>query len=167
MPLHKNMLFSTTMKSATGVSLWKNEATAHSHAQWTKSVQWCLVDQARFCVSSFLHQVHHDLVVFLWCFFLSFCLQNFEKSQFLTLPPSNNSWVVWAAALGQFITQCLALRQMSAFCPIAGSDKNCTQTDSFCTVHVLWIDFSQKTFLPTKNCHHHHELQSGPSNVDH
>jgi len=83
MPLHKNMLFSTTTKSATGVSLWKNEATAHSHAQWTKSVQWCLVDQARFCVSSFLCQVHHDLVVFLWCFFFVFLPSKFwEKSIF-------------------------------------------------------------------------------------
>jgi len=94
-------------KSATGVSLWKNEATVHSHAQWTKSVQWCLVDQARFCVSSFLHQVHCDPMVFLWCFFCLFALKILRKGNFLTLPPSKHSQVVWAAAPGQSITQCL------------------------------------------------------------
>jgi len=39
---------------------------------------------------------------------------------------------------------------MSAFHPVVRSDKNCTQTDSFCTVHALRIDFSQKMFCQQK-----------------
>ena len=61
----------------------------------------------------------------------------------------------------------LSLRQMSAFLPASWSGKNRTKTDSFRTVRVSRIDFSQKTFLPTKHCSFEPLSRSGPSNVDH
>ena len=87
MPLHKNVLFSTTMKSE--ISNW-----CLFVRKWSHSALTCTMNKKCAMMFSWSSKILCQFILassapwsggFFVVFFLSFCLQNFEKSQFFDI----------------------------------------------------------------------------------
>ena len=89
MPLHKNVLFSTTMKSE--ISNW-----CLFVKKWSHSASTCTMNKKCAMMFSWSSKILCQFILassapwsggFFVVFFLSFCPQNFEKRQFFVIAP--------------------------------------------------------------------------------
>ena len=169
MPLHKSVLFSTTMKSEISnwclfVKKWSHSAlTCTMNKKCAMMFSWSSKILCQFILASSAPWSGGFFVGFFFVFLPS---KFWEKSIFDI------------ASLKQF-SSCVSCstglvhHPMSSTATNVGFLSRCGVWQKLhtnrqflhCARFANW--FFSENILPTKNCHHHHELQSGPSNVDH